>query len=293
MAYKKSFSRTIFEITNYLIMILLIVIFIAPILHVLFASISDPIKLNMHEGMVLRPLGFTLEGYKIVFNNKFIKIGYLNTLLYVTSATLLGILLTIMGGYVLSRKKFVGRNFIMLMITFTMFFNGGLVPYYLVIKGLGLLNNRLALIIPTCLSAFNLIIMRTSFAEIPDSLEESAKIDGANDFTILFKIFVPLSKATISVLILFYAVFHWNAWFNALIFIRDRNLYPLQIFLREIVLDSSLGTMSIESAQQKLDLYKLLLKYCTIIVSIVPILCVYPFIQKYFVKGVMIGAIKG
>lgn len=182
----------------------------------------------------------------------------------------------------------------MLMIIFTMYFQGGLIPRYLLVNNtLHLANNLLALILPGAISAWNLIVMRTNFEGIPDSLEESAKLDGANDFVILFRIILPLSKAVLAVMVLFYGVSHWNAWFDAIIFLRERNLYPLQLILREILISNSTDTMTTSIVGY--DQYAIgeNIKYATIIVATVPILCIYPFIQKYFVKGVMVGAVKG
>ena len=179
-------------------------------------------------------------------------------------------------------------------IIFTMFFNGGLVPTYLTVKNLGLIDNRLALILPVAISTWNLIILRTSIEALPQSLIESARIDGANDVVILFRIVLPLVKATIAVLVLYYAVGHWNSWVNAMLYIKDRSKYPLQLILREILIEntSNAATQSVGNLSE-LDQYKQLVKYCTTMIATAPILFIYPFLQKYFVKGVMIGAVKG
>ncbi|MEM1577958.1 MAG: carbohydrate ABC transporter permease [Candidatus Pacearchaeota archaeon] len=277
-------------------MLIIVFICLAPFLHVVFASVSDPEKLVMHKGIILKPLGFTLEGYRLLFENPYIITGYINTIIYVVSATTLGILLTAIAGYVLSRKSFLLRNQIMLFITFTILFNGGLIPFYIVVKGLGLVNTRLAMIIPSCLQAFFIIMMRSAFMQIPDSLEESAKIDGANDLTILFKIYIPLAKATIAVIILFYSVMHWNSWFYAAIFLRDKKLFPIQLILRELITEANaLPTFGTESMIYigKEQLYKVLIQYCAMVISTLPILFVYPFLQKYFEKGVIIGSLRG
>jgi putative aldouronate transport system permease protein len=184
------------------------------------------------------------------------------------------------------------KNPIMMLIVFTMFFSGGLIPNYLLVSELGMLNTRWALIIPGAISTYNLIIMRTSFQGIPASLEESAKIDGANDFTILFRIILPLSLPIVSVMILFYGVSHWNAWFNALLYLRDRDLYPLQLVLREILITNSTDSMTTGASDIDKALISETIKYAAIIVATVPVLFLYPFLQKYFVKGVMIGAVK-
>lgn len=294
MARRASISRHIFVIFNTFFLVFLSFACIAPVIHVLCASVSDPIQLLRNQGLLLIPKGFTLRGYEMVVKNPNITGGFLNTLFYVSVGTALNLLLTSMGAYVCSRKSFAFSRFVIFMITFTMFFSGGLIPFYILVKGLRLTDTRWSLIFPSAISAFNLIVMRTSFAEIPDSLEESARIDGANDFTILFRIIIPVSKAVVAVMVLLYAVGHWNSWFNAMIFLRDRKLYPLQLVLREILIQNDTNRiMSIANADNKLDIYKPLIKYSTIVVSIVPIMCIYPFIQKYFVTGIMIGSIKG
>lgn len=292
---KKTLSNKIFDAFNVVFMILVAFACLAPILHVIFASFSDPILLEAHEGIILKPLGFTTKGYKIVFSNSSILRGYFNTIIYVVVGVSLSTFLTVLGGYALSRKNLLWGNVIMFIITFTMFFNGGLIPFYMVVRGLGLTNTRWAVILPTAISVFNLIIMRTSLSQIPDSLEESAKIDGAGHWTIMFRIILPLAKATIAVIVLFYAVGQWNSWFNATIFLRDRKLFPLQVVLKEILVQNDTSTVmnSSADASSNMDMYKSLVKYCTIVVATVPVLCFYPFAQKHFVTGVMIGSIKG
>lgn len=295
MLIKKSPGEKIFDIINVILLSLLIVICLYPFLFVLISSISDPKLLLNHRGILLRPIGFTLKGYEMVFKNPNIWYSYKNTIFYVIVGTTLNILMTSSAAYVLSRKNFMFGTIIMKLITFTMFFGGGLIPFYLLVKNIGLLNTRLAIIIPYAVSVWNIIIMRTSFMGIPPSLVESAKIDGANDITILFRIILPVSKAILSVMTLFYAVGHWNSWFSAMIFLRDRSLFPLQLILREILISndtSSMDTIKTLDSNQTF-LYKELLKYCTVIVATVPILLIYPFLQKHFVKGVMIGSIKG
>ncbi len=302
MVTKKTVGERIFNCINITFLTILAIACLYPMLYVLFASFSDPIELMKHRGLMLRPLGFTIEGYKLVFKNPSITTGYLNTLFYVTAGTAINLFMTSLGAYVLSRKNVLWKNAIAFMITITMLFSGGLIPFYLLVKSLGMVNTRWALIIPGAISTYNLFVMRTSFASIPDSLEESAKIDGANDFIILFRIILPLSKAVLAVMTLFYAVGHWNAWFNAMIFLRKRELFPLQLILREILIANDMQSMSnLEglvdvSVQANADIVyfaRLLVQYCTIIVATLPILFLYPFVQKYFVKGVMIGSLKG
>lgn len=290
---KRSNGEKVFCIFNIFIMVLIMLITLYPLLHVIFASISDPTRLIKHQGALVKPLGFSMKAYKMVLENPNILIGYKNTLFYVIVGTTINVFLTALGAYGLSRKDLLWGKAIMFLILFTMFFGGGLIPFFLTVKQVGLLNSRWAMIIPTAVSTWNIIVMRTSFMGIPDSLEESAKIDGANDFIILFRIIFPLSLPVIAVMALFYGVGHWNSWFNAVIFLRNRGLYPLQVFLREIlIINAEKNTMSVNRPLED-ELIKKQLKYCTMVVATVPILLVYPFLQKYFVEGVMIGAIKG
>ncbi|QGH36151.1 ABC transporter permease subunit [Gracilibacillus salitolerans] len=290
---RKTLRERLFDYGNIIILTLLSLVTLYPLLYILFASLSDPAYVAQTRGIMLAPKDFTIEAYKMVFNNPMIGISYLNTLIYVVAGTALNIILTSLGAYALSRKNVMWSNLIMFMIVFTMFFEGGLIPLYLLVNELNLIDTRWALILPTAVSAFNLIIMRTAFQGIPDSLEESARIDGANDFTILFRIVLPLSLPVVAVMVLFYGVFHWNSWFHAMIFLQDRELFPVQLILREILIAND--TSSMTSGVSAVDAMPIgeTVKYATIIVATVPILCLYPFLQKYFVKGVMIGGIKG
>jgi putative aldouronate transport system permease protein len=289
---KRTLGERIFDIVNITFLVSLSLVTLYPLVYVLFASLSDPTYVAQTRGLLLFPKGFTLEAYKMVFDNPMINIAYLNTLLYVILGTAVNIFLTSLGAYALSRKNVMWKDFIMFMIVFTMFFEGGLIPLYLLVNELGMLNTRWALIFPTAISAFNLIIMRTAFQGIPDSLEESARIDGANDFTILFRIILPLSMPVVAVMILFYGVYHWNSWFPAMIYLQDRALFPLQLILREILIANSTDNMMTGVGSADAMPIGETIKYATIIVATVPILMLYPFMQKYFVKGVMIGGIK-
>lgn len=292
MKMKRSMGEIIFDFFNILFMIGLIFVTLYPFLYVFFSSISDPGLLAQNRGLLIKPLGFTFRAYQLVFENPMILIGYGNTLFYVFVGTTINIILTSLGAYALSRKNVMLSKPIMLMIVFTMFFSGGLVPTYLLIGKLGMIDTRWALIIPNAISAWNLIIMRTAFKSIPDSLEESARMDGANDFTILFRIILPLSLPVLAVMILFYGVGHWNAYFSAMIYLRDRSLFPLQLILREILITNS--TEDFITGVTGGDRYPIgeTVKYATIIVATLPILFLYPFLQKYFVKGVLIGSLK-
>ncbi len=289
-------GKRLFDIFNYFALTGLAFICLAPIAHVFFMSISEPRLVNTLSGIMLLPQGhLSLNGYRLILRNPNIVGSYLNTLFYVVVGTSFSALFTLVAAYVLSRKRLRYRGVLMFIVTFTMLFNGGLIPFYLVVRNLGLLNTRLSILLPTSLSVMNIIITRTAFLGVPDSLEESARLDGANDLVILFRILLPVVKATFAVIVLFYAVGQWNGWFFASIFLKDRSLYPLQLILREILLQNQTASMSdvTQLVSDNLDIYKPLIKYATIIVSTVPILCVYPFVQKYFVQGVMIGSIKG
>ena len=225
-------------------------------------------------------------------NNSILR-AYANTILVVTAATLLGLFLTILAAYVMSVRGLYWKKPINFLVTFTMIFNGGLIPTYMVVRNLKLMDTYWALIIPGCCVAYNIIIMRTSFSEVPDAITEAATIDGAGHFRILFQIVLPVSKAIIAVIVLFYAIQHWNAWFNASIYLRDRQLFPLQLVLREIVLNSSENSIVADADANTVDIFRPLIKYCSIMVSIIPMMVIYPFVQKYFVTGVMIGSVKG
>jgi putative aldouronate transport system permease protein len=292
MRVKQTPGERVFTICNALILSVLVLVILYPVLHILFASFSDSTELLKHEGLLLHPVGFSLDGYKAVLQNANIYSGYSNTLFIVIVGTVLNLFLTLIGAYVLSRKGVMWNNVLTILIVLTMYFNGGLIPFFLVVKGVGLNNNLLALILPTAVNTFNLIIMRTGMAAVPDSIEESAKLDGASHLVILFKIMVPLTKATIAVIALYYAVAHWNAWFNAMIFLRDRSKFPLQLILREILIQNDTSSMTAGGGGDTFIIGESV-KYATIVAATLPILCVLPFVQKFFVKGVMIGAVKG
>ena len=285
-----------FAVFNYIFMTLLCVICIYPLWYVLVASLSVPVLLYMQRGILVWPLGeWSIRGYQLVMENPNIPLGFRNTLIYLGVGTFINMLITTMAAYGLSRKDCYWNGKIMKLIAFTMYFAGGLIPFYLMVKNMNLLDTYSGIILPVMVNTWNLIVMRTAFAGIPDSLEESARLDGANDWTILWRIFFPLAQATIAVIALFYAVGWWNNWFNPSIFLSSKSKYPLQLVLREILLknDTSAMTQVGSIGQSQQEQYRMLVKYCTIIVATVPILIVYPFLQRYFVKGVMVGSIKG
>ncbi|HIR36509.1 MAG TPA: carbohydrate ABC transporter permease [Candidatus Faecimorpha stercoravium] len=293
VVYKKTPMDHVFTIINTLLMIFLMVITLYPFVYVLFASLSDPNEFIAHSGTLLYPLSPNLDSYWAVLNNPNILIGYKNTILIVVVGTGINLLMTCVGAYFLSRTGPMLKKPIMILITVTMFVDGGMIPNYLLVRDLGMYDTLWALIIPGAISTYNMIIMRTMFQSIPASLEESARIDGAGEWTILFKLILPLSIPTIAVIGLFYAVGHWNSWFSANIYLRDKNKFPLQLILRDIVVESEVDDMTIGAAFGNSYAMSFTIKYATVIVATVPILVLYPWIQKYFVKGVMIGSLKG
>lgn len=296
-----SWQDRIFDILTKTIVIVIFLATLYPVLFVISASISDPALVSSGQ-MLLFPKGFTLEGYKYLFGYDEIWIGYANTIFYTIVGTICNLVATIPCAYALSRTELKGRNVIMKIFVFTMYFSGGLVPSFLNIKSLGLYNTRTVLMVSGLVSTYNLIVARTFFASsIPKELQEAAQLDGASDFDILTKVVVPLSKPIISVLMLYYGVAHWNSYFTPMIYLEDRTKYPLQLFLKEILtqsqvaLDSLSGGDSVGAVLQLLQQQDTanLLKYALIIVSSLPLMIIYPFLQKHFEKGIMIGSIKG
>lgn len=293
--YARNMSDRMFHIFNVCIMSVLFIIFAWPLWFVVIASVSDPGA--VWNGQVfLFPVGFNLDGYKEVLNYTDVWVGYRNTIFYTIAGTTINIIMTICAAYPLSRKDFPPRNALMLLFMFTMYFNGGLIPTYLVVKNLHMVNTPWALMIPNAISIFNVIIARTYFVNsIPDTLQEAAELDGANTLQYLVKIVLPLSKPIIAVISLYYGIGHWNSFFNALIYIKDKNLMPLQMFLRDILISNqNLSSDMLEGleATYRLQLAETM-KYGLIVIATVPVLCIYPFVQKFFIKGVMIGAVKG
>lgn len=294
MHIKESPSRKAFNVFNIIFMLCMIVITLYPLLYVAFASMSDSNELMKHSGLLLKPVGFSWAAYKAVFKNPNILQGYKNTIIVLISSVTVSMFLTCLAAYVLSRKNVLFNGVITFIIMFTMFFSGGMIPTYLLVNNLGLTNTYWALILPTAISTYNMIIMRTGFAAIPESLEESAKIDGANHFTILFKIVIPLAKPTMAVIVLYYAVACWNSWFNAMIYLQKRrDLQPLQLILRGILIENDTSNMQDGNVGQDTESIAESIKYAVIVVATLPILAIYPFLQKYFIKGIMIGAVKG
>jgi len=279
-----------FMIFNYVFLAIIALVTFYPMFYVLVASFSNNSLLMQHTGPLLMPKGFSTAAYNRVLKNPMVLLGYRNTLFILVVGVFLALLMTSLAAYFLSRKNVFFKKPIMMAITFTMFFSGGMIPTYLNLRDLGLTNNLWGLIIPGMISVYNMIILRTSFQQIPESLTEAAYIDGAGHIHILFLIVLPLSQAILAVMILYYGIGIWNAWFWASAILRRRELYPLQVILREILLQNTgLDNMSGTSDSEAISIT---IKYATIIVATVPVLCIYPFLQKYFAKGVMLGSIK-
>ncbi len=284
----------IFDILNYVFLTLCLLIVAYPLYFIVIASVSDPTAVYAGK-VILWPARFTLEGYQRILDYESFFTGYRNTVIYTVVGTTVNVLITIPGAYALSRKDLVGRNFFMMGVTFTMIFSGGLIPTYLLVISLNLYNTMWALILPVAVSAWNLIVARTFFQQtIPDELLEAATLDGAGNTQFFLRVVLPLSKSIIAVMVLFYAVNHWNSYFNALIYLKSAEKYPLQLVLRNILFENSLGDMvedaSTLALQQRLGD---LIKYGIIIASSLPLLILYPFLQRFFIQGVMIGAVKG
>ena len=293
MVKKRSAGEKVFDSFNIIFMLFMIVITLYPFIYVALASFSDSNSLLKHEGLLLTPLNFNTKAYSFVLSNSRIFTGYINTIFVVVVGTGLNLLFTSMGAYVLSRRDLAARKIFSLFIIFTMYFSGGLIPRYILINNqLQMKNSLWVLIVPSLISTWNLLIMRTSFFGIPASVEESARLDGANDFIVLFRIIMPMILPTIAVMVLFYAVGHWNAWFDASLFMRNKDKYPLQLVLREILVLSQQDMLNESNIEDREALGESI-KYATIIVTTIPVLIIYPFLQKYFVQGMMIGAVKG
>ena len=289
---RSTFDRW-FDVINTTLLIILGIIMLYPMVYVLLASFSDPIAFMRHKGALWCTQGFSFSSYANAFENPMLLKSYGNTIFVVIVGVVLNLVLTSCGAYFLSRRDVKLQKIIAIYIIITMFFSGGMIPFYFVVRGLGLEDSLWSLILPVGINTFNLMILRVAFAAVPVGLEESAKLDGAGHLTILFRIILPVSKASIAVIALYYAVTHWNSWFNAMLFLNDRDKYPLQLVLREILINSDTSSMTMGAAASDLEYVGETVKYAVIIISTVPILCIYPFIQKYFTKGAMIGAVKG
>lgn len=290
---KSTIERKIFVVFNTALLLLFSMICLYPILYVTFGSLSDANMLMEYRGLLWKPLKPTLAAYRAVSKNKMVLYGYGNTLFVVGIATTINIIMTTIGAYILSRKNAMLKKPMMIYIMITMYFSGGLIPCYLNIRNLGLYDSLWSLILPVAINTYNLIIMKTSFDAVPDSLVEAATIDGAGHAVIMFRVILPLAKATVAVMVLYYGVAHWNSWFTAAMYIQDRYKYPLQLVLREILIQNDTSAMMQGGNVNDTSNIAETIKYAVIVVSTLPILCVYPLLQKYFAKGALVGAVKG
>lgn len=286
----------VFGIVATALALLIILLTGYPLVYALSASFSDPLSLTNGQ-MWLLPKGFTLNAYKEVLKSKDVFIGYRNTIIYAVVGTFIDVAMTTMAAYPLSRPDLSGKNLLTFLITFTMFFSGGMIPSYINIQNLGLLNTMWAMVLPGAIGVTHMIIMRNYFQHsIPGELMEAAHVDGCSNLGVLFRIVLPLSKSILAVMFIFYFVGHWNAYFNALLYLDDKIKYPLQVFLRSILIQNDPGDMLGGSGSQNSSQLQLMyetLKYAIIVVSSIPVLIIYPFVQKYFTKGIMLGSLKG
>ena len=284
---------SVFSVVNNLLLFVIFAVMIYPFLYVLAVSLSSPEAVTQNR-VVIYPVGFNLLNYQVVFSNKGIWTGYVNTIIYAVVGTMINLAVTSLMAYALSKKNLWGRKFFSLFVIFTMFFQGGMIPNYILIRNLGMINTIWAMVLPGAVSTWYLMVMRTFFSGLPVDLEEAAMIDGCHPLKIFIRIILPLSKPILFTMALFYAVSHWNAYIGPLIYLHDKSKFPLQIIMRQILIT---GDTNFTNAVSFLDDSHLIIsdaiKYATIMVSILPIILVYPFIQKYFAKGVMIGSVKG
>lgn len=291
----KSMNDRIFDIINYALLGLVLVIVAYPLIFVVSSSFSDPLAV-MSGKVWLLPVKFNIKAYQMVFRDPDIMTGYKNTLLYTISGTTLNVLMTIAAAYPLSRRNLKGKGIVTAMMAFTMFFSGGLIPTYLVVMKLGLIDRFGAMILPNAVAVWNIIIMRTFFqSSIPYELEEAAFVDGCTNLGSLWRIVMPLSKPILAVMVLFYGVAHWNAFFNGLIYLNSQEKFPLQLIMRGILIQNQMSQQMMDDIEDIASRQMLAesIKYALIIVASIPVLLLYPLLQKYFVQGVMIGAIKG
>ena len=283
-----------FDWINYALMFLIIFLMLYPLYYCLIVSISDGMAVTRGE-VLWRPVGFDLTAYKVVFGNKQIIRAYGNTIYYTVLGTFINILLTALCAYPLSRTHLKGRKTLNFLFMLTMFISGGMIPMYLQVKSLKLLDTVWAIVLPGAISTYNMIIMRTFFATIPEELHEAAHIDGANQFQIFGLVVLPLSKTIMATLVLFYAVGHWNSYLSALLYLNSTNKMPLQMVIRKMVIDSDIASLTTANASASTEtlITESKLKYAIVMISVLPMVVVYPFLQKYFVNGVMVGSVKG
>ncbi|SFT04691.1 carbohydrate ABC transporter permease [Paenibacillus sp. BC26] len=294
-AIRESFGDKLFLTLVYAFLGIILLAVLYPLLYIVSSSFSSP-QAVISGRVWLFPVDFSLAGYKAIFSNPMIMTGYGNSLFYTGFGVLINVTLTVMLAYPLSKSTFYGRHAIMVILVITMMFSGGLIPYYLTVKNIGILDTRWAMLLPGAMAVWQVIIARTFFqSSIPKELGEAAELDGCSDLGFLFRVVLPLSKPILAVLVLMYAVGHWNAYFEALIFLKSQELFPLQIVLRNILILNSIDSSMMVDANKMSAMQGLrdLLKFSLIVVATVPVLAIYPFVQKYFVQGILIGSLKG
>ncbi len=298
MIKDNSISSKILDVIIYVSLIILMIITLYPIIYIFSVSVSSTTAYESGR-VVFLPVEFNLEAYKVILEAGTIPRSFINSVIYTVVYTAVSLLMTTTMAYPLSRSKdrVAFKGFFSKLVIFTMFFNAGIIPNYLVVKGLGLMDSMWALILPSAISTYNLVVMRSFFEGIPIDLEEAAFIDGANEIVIFWKVMLPLSKAALATVGLFYGVYMWNSWFNAMLYLQTADKYPLQFIIRQIIMQNQmaaeLAAMGDTSMMTSQTTNSVSLKYATLFLSILPMLAVYPFIQKYFVKGVMVGSVKG
>jgi putative aldouronate transport system permease protein len=286
-------NNTIFSTFKGLLLFVFVLLTVYPLYYIMINSVSDG-KMVMRGVVKLFPAGFNLSSYKTVLSDVTIMRSYCNTIIYTIIGTIVNIFFTTLCAYPLARKNFAGRKIFMTIIVFTMFFDGGMIPRYLVVQKLGLINSIWALFLPVAVNTWYMLIMKTYIENIPESLLESAYIDGANEWRILTRIILPLSSPIIATLVMFYAVWHWNSFFPALIYLNEKAKYPVQIIVRNIVIGGDMASQStMTGSAENFTVTEVTIKYAVIVITVLPILTIYPFVQKYFVKGMMVGSIKG
>ncbi|MCU6794164.1 carbohydrate ABC transporter permease [Paenibacillus sp. WQ 127069] len=284
---------SLFDVVNVMIMLLVIVVTVYPLYYMGIVSISSGLSVQRGD-VFLYPIEVTLKAYSVVLDDPSILRAYGNTLLYTCLGVCVNLIMTTLCAYPLSRNHLYGKALLSFFVVFTMFFDGGLIPRYMVVHSLGMVNSIWAILIPTAINVFNMILMRTFFAEIPDALHESATVDGASEWRILLQVVLPLSMPVMATMFIFYAVAHWNSFFPALIYLNEKQLYPLQIIVRNIVIQGDMSSQTTEmGAGENSSVMAQNVKYAVVFIAILPILVVYPFVQKYFIQGAMLGAVKG
>ena len=289
---KESVQYKVFKVVNVVILLLVAYVTLFPFLNIVAQSFSSEAYVNAGR-VSLIPRGFNVETYEVIMSDSMFWTNYKNTVIYTVVGTVISLVLSTMLAYPLAKKRLKGRNFLLMFVVFTMFFNGGLIPNYVLINSLGFSNTIWAIVIPTAISVFNLLIMKTFFENIPDELEEAAVMDGSTTYGILLKIILPLSKPILATMMLFYAVTHWNSWFPAFLYFSEKELFPVSIYLRNLIKGAESTLSSGATSADNLTQISSNIKSVTMVLTVLPILCVYPYIQKYFVSGVMLGSVKG